>query len=809
MRPSRQRPRSRGQIVVIFALSVFAFIGLCAIVIDVSWFWSQSLRMQRAADAAALAGVVNLPGREDLAILDARAEARKNGYVHATGGVIVAAAKDLANHRRLIVTISGDVGTFFSRVIGINSFHTSHTSKAEYTLPVPMGSPENYYGVFGMTRGLTTSSTVTTPVDTPSNVAVTGRTATIPNTNAGGASPTNSWTASNSPATIPANLAANEVDTTSAARYVGSTTNNSTLDLGNFGLTTGLAANQSVTSLTGLQLILDDAWISAACGSTTNRFLVQVSYNGGTTWSTSTTTTRTANLGINTATVDTTIGATTNLTAWTFASHTWDPDDFDQANFKVRLTASKACTTGSTALRLDRLRVNANYAINTRTYTTSVVNTVLTDENLQGPGTACPLGVSNCFKSDGATLNPRGFWATMNTQGAANGNGDAFQPFYDNAGGTAAPACATAATGLACYDPTNYYNYAIEMPMGATGGKIYVYDPVFCATNVGKGTGDRWFDTSTASKIVAVTSTYELYDTKDTLYDQTDDGTAIASSGTLFRKIKASDSQMGGTATGAPVECKTFSDATYGDGRDYHNNWYLLYSGMTGGVNGPKVYRLHTTSTDPTAVNDQKNVDGENSFALYASATGGTPRLYGIGAMQAFTPLKAGSGGSPTTVTSTFYLAQIERAHAGKTVEIQLWDPGDTDPLTASLEILIPTGTNSWAATPVTYSATLGTTTTGRADGGGSPARPDCRTLSRTTPSATPINTYDTAATSTTGKFNGCWLTISAVIPTTYNAAAGEDWWQIRYTMTGDGTSNDVTTWKADIRGNPVHLILP
>ena len=47
------------------------------------------------------------------------------------------------------------------------------------------------------------------------------------------------------------------------------------------------------------------------------------------------------------------------------------------------------------------------------------------------------------------------------------------------------------------------------------------------------------------------------------------------------------------------------------------------------------------------------------------------------------------------------------------------------------------------------------------------------------------------------------------MIPTTYNAAAGEDWWQIRYTMTGDGTSNDVTTWKADIRGNPVHLILP
>ena len=158
----------------------------------------------------------------------------------------------------------------------------------------------------------------------------------------------------------------------------------------------------------------------------------------------------------------------------------------------MRLTASKACTTGATAIRLDQLRVNANYAINTRTYTTSVVNTVLTDENLQGPGTACPLGVSNCFKSDGATLNPRGFWATMNTQGAANGNGDAFQPFYDNAGGTAAPACATAATGLACYDPNEYYNYAIEMPHGRdrTAGSTST-TRLLCG-ELGSGTGDRW-----------------------------------------------------------------------------------------------------------------------------------------------------------------------------------------------------------------------------------------------------------------------------------------------------------------------------
>ena len=34
---------------------------LMALVIDVSWYWVNSLRVQRAADAAALAGAVLLP----------------------------------------------------------------------------------------------------------------------------------------------------------------------------------------------------------------------------------------------------------------------------------------------------------------------------------------------------------------------------------------------------------------------------------------------------------------------------------------------------------------------------------------------------------------------------------------------------------------------------------------------------------------------------------------------------------------------------------------------------------------------------
>jgi hypothetical protein len=59
-----------------------------------------------------------------------------------------------------------------------------------------------------------------------------------------------------------------------------------------------------------------------------------------------------------------------------------------------------------------------------------------------------------------------------------------------------------------------------------------------------------------------------------------------------------------------------------------------------------------------------------------------------------------------------------------------------------------------------------------------------------------------------TGVYNGCWLTIQVTIPATYTAPQ-QGWWKIRYNMAGTGTSSDVTTWTAKIRGNPVHLVLP
>ena len=149
---------SRGQVLVIFAGGLIALLSLCAVVIDVSWYWANTLRVQRAADAAALAGVVSLPGNVAGAQSLAVQAAGENGYALANACVTgtttpsalpgICAQPDAANNRQLDVTLSAPVSTFFMRLIGINSITATRTSKAKYELPVPMGSPLNYYGVY-------------------------------------------------------------------------------------------------------------------------------------------------------------------------------------------------------------------------------------------------------------------------------------------------------------------------------------------------------------------------------------------------------------------------------------------------------------------------------------------------------------------------------------------------------------------------------------------------------------------------------------------------------------------------------------
>ncbi len=170
---------SRGQILVLFALLLTILIGFSAFVVDIAWIWSNQLKVQRAADAAALAGVVNLPGQVTVAFNDAWAESRKNGYRNGVGGVVVTPSQDPDNPRRMRVRVSAPVRTFFMGLFGWSQVTVTRDASADFVLPVPMGSPLNYYGV-GDFRTLVTGS-VTDTGERAATTAVTPNGWTTPN----------------------------------------------------------------------------------------------------------------------------------------------------------------------------------------------------------------------------------------------------------------------------------------------------------------------------------------------------------------------------------------------------------------------------------------------------------------------------------------------------------------------------------------------------------------------------------------------------------------------------------------------------
>jgi Flp pilus assembly protein TadG len=142
-----------GQVLPIFAVMSVVLLGAAALITDVGWMWANQQRMQRAADAGALAGAIYLPGNPSLAFSTARAETAKNGFTNGVGGVVVTPRRDAGDPRKLLVDIDAPVGTYFARVFCFDtsacmtSTNVGVTGAATYVLPVPMGSPLAYYGV--------------------------------------------------------------------------------------------------------------------------------------------------------------------------------------------------------------------------------------------------------------------------------------------------------------------------------------------------------------------------------------------------------------------------------------------------------------------------------------------------------------------------------------------------------------------------------------------------------------------------------------------------------------------------------------
>ena len=447
--------RDRGQVAVIFAGAMLLFVLLAATVVDLSWYWTNNLRMQRAADAAALAGVVFLPSAVPSAVTTARAEAAKNGYTHGVGGVVVTPVQDPANDRRLLVTISGPVNTFFARAVGISQWPAQRTAKADYVLPVPMGSPQNYYGVGFYQRRQATTNLIPANTDwNPTAQSVAGR---------------------------PVDQPGSGIHQRQPVHHRGH--------------------QQPDPDLGELQPPGRDPHgrhpghrRPARCGSRTSdspvaghrrtvAIQVAVRKTSSGTWSANV-----ASPVLTTADTDPVQGSNSSLAMWT-PHTTWTRNDFANGAFQVRLTWNDGTATcaAARAVQLDQLEVRVQYHTTTTTFSdvTSSVN---------DPAT-------------GTALASQGFWGAVFTSGGIRENGDRHAPaFLGN--GTGSPANSANPN----HDPDGY-DYLVELPGGS--GQVRVFDPIFCATGPNPtggsyGAGDHWTGTPSGQVEAPVSVRFQL-----------------------------------------------------------------------------------------------------------------------------------------------------------------------------------------------------------------------------------------------------------------------------------------------------------
>jgi hypothetical protein len=706
--------RARGQMLVLFVMSIFVLTGITAIVVDVSWYWANTLRVQRAADAAALAGVVWLPGNPANAYSTARSEATKNGYT-AGGGVSVTPTRSPGNDRRLSVTISAPVGMYFARVLGIASLPATRTATAEFVLPVPMGSPQQWYGVgsyeiFGPGPAHVTGPRVPTNTATPNN-----------------------WT-------NPANgLTNNGVFTTATS----TASMQAYRDL-------GLAVPGSDT-VNGIEIRLD-ARSSDSLGC---RLAVALSWNNGTTWSSE----RFVNL------TDTappspylTVGGPTTL----WAGHTWVPADFGNANLRIRVRPDDAGAVEPPAANCRNGATTSLDFFDVTVYST-------------GPGTP---SVTNLPTPAGEALAPttQGFWGAVFTSGGVRRNGDRYSPSWFD-------------PGVANVEQRpEGYDYTIEL--NSDGGRVHLFDPVFCATGANAsgswyGAGDHWTTQGngggTPDPGGPVSTVFTLYDQNNTPYDPSDDTMVARLDETNQRQ--ADQSGVVGTQSAGRAALPDCS-------ADPHHDRWVRQDAWT--VPGPASlpaghYRLNVNTSQGNA-----NTGAENMWSIYVGDNGaaGSARVYGGGRMVAYNNITSSSG------YQRFYLAQIEKVHAGKTLIIELFDPGDVGQ-NAWLRVLSPDG-NVYSYATFDYTADA-VCINGLSD--------SCAATGRTQ-----VQTYRSGSGSS---FDNSVLTIEIPLPATYGAAgldppgdvtSEQGWWQIEYQV---GQANDTTTWQVSIRGNPVHLVVP
>jgi hypothetical protein len=377
------------------------------------------------------------------------------------------------------------------------------------------------------------------------------------------------------------------------------------------------------------------------------------------------------------------------------------------------------------------------------------------------------LGTGNLHSSE-LGITPDGIWLSLNGWCQDHQQGDPFSVGYYGAtpaGGNYWDACNSARTGAnPTLDPAGY-TFVVDVPTGAGAVAIEVFEPGLC--NDANGA--------------------------DTLYS-TEDGTFTNGPRLNFRVFANDDTLLyhDDNLADPPVVTQLYATTDCTGGGGAGGRWYTLHTIPSGAANEGRWY---------VQANVRQNVQefNLNSFSLRARPTGdttlctsmtdaGCPDLYALEWMSIYRP--SFGGGSFAGTASEFFLAEIDDQHAGKTVEITMFDPGEgmnnvqlLDPATQVTDFryrlancsvgLICANTTVWPETAL-------------ADNDNCSGNP-CLNV-------------------TNSRFQDQFVVLQVDLPASYNCGTN-CWWKVRYTPQSNTTVTDRTTWSVQVLGGPVHLI--
>ncbi len=351
------------------------------------------------------------------------------------------------------------------------------------------------------------------------------------------------------------------------------------------------------------------------------------------------------------------------------------------------------------------------------------------------------------------------FWAAVNGYCAGHESGDdrlAGYETYSNDASTVNSQCQPGAGSTnAAYD-NNGYLYAIDLPPGASSLNLDVYDASFDKNSApDKGLG---------GSSPVVTTIFTIYDRNPTPLDLSH-LTPLKTWTVLSNSAAWSEQWKNLWAWNNPVAGQYYLrvQTLNGEANSRGSNGFGLraYIGAT----------LPATGSFPTCT----TIVGATGYSASC------PQIHGVSDMSIFANLSG--------ATADFYLAQVDPVHAGKTMRITLFDPGEG---ANSLQILDPNGN------PASFSWST-------------PCNPPPQPTGGCSGSGSSLNVAGSgdqpySDLQSDSRYNDRYVTLNIPLPNNYSTIYGtKTWWKVRYAV---GTSpTDRTTWSVNIVGDPVHLL--